>query len=86
MAVLRVTIVDPMGDKTFDVELPADAPMRQLVPQLLPKLGISQQGTFTLQDKETMKIFGPDETLSSAGVQAGRTLRIVQSPQAATAL
>jgi uncharacterized ubiquitin-like protein YukD len=83
MSALRVSIVDPLGDKTFDVELPDDAPMNQLVPQLLPKLNISQQGSFTLQHKRTERILGPTETLRSAGVQAGDVLRIVQAPTAA---
>jgi hypothetical protein len=68
MAQLSVTIVDPLGDKSFTVELPDDAPMNQLVPQLLPKLGINQQGSFTLQHKPTSKILAPTETLRSAGV------------------
>ncbi len=83
MAQIRVTIVDPLGDKSFDVELPDDAPMNSLVPQLLPKLGLNQQGSFTLQHKATQKLLGPNETLHSAGVQQGDTLRIMQAPTAA---
>jgi len=83
MSTLRVTIVDPMGEKSWDVELPDDAPMNQLVPQLLPKLNIDQQGSFTLQHKKTERILGPQETLRSAGVQAGDALRLVQAPTAA---
>jgi uncharacterized ubiquitin-like protein YukD len=83
MSALRVTLVDSLSDKTFDVELPDDAPMNQLVPQLLPKLGLNPQGSFTLQLKRTEKILGPTETLRSAGVQAGDALRIVQAPTAA---
>lgn len=83
MALLKVTIIDPLGDNSFQVELPNDAPMNQLVPQLLPKLGISQQGTFVLQHKRTERILGPNDTLQSAGVQEDDVLRVVQNPSAA---
>jgi len=83
MSLLKVTIVDPLGDNSWEVELPDDAPMNQLVPQLLPKLGISQQGSFQLQHKRTERILGPNETLNGAGVQANDALRIVQAASAA---
>lgn len=83
MPLLKVTIVDPLGDNSWEVELPDDAQMNQLVPQLLPKLGISQQGSFQLQHKRTERILGPNETLRSANVQAGDALRIVQAAAAA---
>lgn len=83
MAPLKVTIIDPLGDNSFQVELPNDAPMNQLVPQLLPKIGITGQGTFQVQHKRTERILGPNDTLHSAGVQEGDVLRIVQAASAA---
>lgn len=80
---INVTIIDPLGDKSWDVDLPDDAAINQLVPQLLPKLGISQQGSFTLRHKRLEKLLGPAETLRTAGVVAGDTLQIAQAPTAA---
>lgn len=83
MSTLQVTIVDQLSGKSFEVQLPDDAPMNQLVPQLLPKLNLNPQGSFALQLKRTEKILSPTDTLSSAGVQNGDTLRIVPTSTAA---
>jgi hypothetical protein len=83
MSQTLVTIVDPLGDNRFEVELPDDAPMEQLVPQLLPKLGITQAGDFKLLLKRTNVILGPRDTLRTAGVMEGDALRVVSNPTAA---
>lgn len=79
---LRVEIVDPLGDNSWEVELPYNMPMNQLVPQLLPKFGISHQGNLWLQHMRTELILGSNETLRSTGVKAHDALRIVQSAAA----
>ncbi|HIP73280.1 MAG TPA: hypothetical protein EYH05_18005 [Anaerolineae bacterium] len=83
MASIKVIVVDPLGDKTFKVALPDNAPMNQLVPQLLLKLGINKQGSFTLQHQSSGSILAPTDTLQSKNVQEGDKLRVVQAPTAA---
>jgi hypothetical protein len=83
MGQVKVTVMDPLGDKVFEVGLPDNAPMNTLVPQLLPKLGIQHGGSFTLQHQAPGSILGPSDTLAAKGVRNGDKLRIVQAPTAA---
>ena len=53
------------------------------MPQLLPKLGITQAGDFKLLLKRTQTLLGPRDTLRTAGVIEGDALRVVSNPTAA---
>jgi hypothetical protein len=77
MGEVSVHIVDPLEDKSWDVDLSDDVPMSELVPALLPELGLSKEGSFTLQNKRLGKMLGPHETLQTSGTKPGDSLKIV---------
>lgn len=75
MAQIKVIIQDHTGAKRTPVELPADVPMRRLIPALVTRMGLpTTQGgqplSYALDHKRTGKRLGADETMESAGVQA----------------
>lgn len=74
MANTKVIIYDPTGSKKTPVELPADVPMRRLIPALVSKMGLpTNQGanpiTYRLDHRSSGKRLGDDESLKDAGVQ-----------------
>ena len=74
MASIKVIIYDPTGSKKTPVELPADVPMRRLIPALVTKMGLptSQGGnpiTYRLDHRESGKRIADDQTLNDIGVQ-----------------
>jgi hypothetical protein len=74
MANVKVIIYDPTGSKKTPVELPADVPMRRLIPALVTKMGLpTTQGanpiTYRLDHRDSGKRIGDDESLKDAGVQ-----------------
>ncbi len=74
MASIKVIIYDPTGSKKTPVELPADVPMRRLVPALVTKMELptSQGGnpiTYRLDHRESGKRLSDDMTLNDAGVK-----------------
>lgn len=73
MASIKVIIYDPTGSKKTPVELPADVPMRRLIPALVTKMGLptSQGGnpiTYRLDHRSSGKRISEDQSLSDAGV------------------
>lgn len=74
MASVKVIIYDPTGSKKTPVELPADVPMRRLIPALVSKMGLpTNQGgnpiTYRLDHRDSGKRLGDDDSLSAAGVK-----------------
>lgn len=73
MASTKVIIYDPTGSKKTPVELPADVPMRRLIPALVTKMGLptSQGGnpiTYRLDHRDSGKRLGDDMSLNDASV------------------
>src|SRR5690606_25718005 len=74
MASTKVIIYDPTGSKKTPVELPADVPMRRLIPALVTKMGLpTNQGanpiTYRLDHRTSGKRLSDDESLQDAGVK-----------------
>lgn len=74
MASVKVIIYDPTGSKKTPVELPADVPMRRLIPALVSKMSLptSQGGnpiTYRLDHKDSGRRLGDDDSLKDAGVK-----------------
>jgi hypothetical protein len=74
MASIKVIVYDPTGSKKTPVELPADVPMRRLIPALVSKMGLptSQGGnpiTYRLDHRDSGKRLGDDDSLTAAGVK-----------------
>jgi len=74
MASVKVIIYDPTGSKKTPVELPADVPMRRLIPALVSKMGLpTNQGgnpiTYRLDHRDSGRRLGDDDTLSGATVK-----------------
>ena len=74
MANIKVIIYDPTGSKKTPVELPADVPMRRLIPALVSKMGLpTSQGanpiTYRLDHRASGKRLADEESLKDAGVQ-----------------
>lgn len=73
MASIKVIIYDPTGSKKTPVELPADVPMRRLIPALVTKMGLptSQGGnpiTYRLDHRSSGKRLSEDMSLNDASV------------------
>ena len=74
MESVKVIIYDPTGSKKTPVELPADVPMRRLIPALVTKMGLpTTQGanpiTYRLDHRESGKRIGEEESLKDSGVK-----------------
>ena len=73
MANIKVIIYDPTGSKKTPVELPADVPMRRLIPALVSKMGLpTTQGanpiTYRLDHRASGKRLAEEDMLEDAGV------------------
>lgn len=73
MANIKVIIYDPTGSKKTPVELPADVPMRRLIPALVTKMGLpTTQGanpiSYRLDHRASGKRLSDDDSLTDAGV------------------
>jgi uncharacterized ubiquitin-like protein YukD len=79
MADIKVQIVLPTGG-TSEVELPDDAPMRDLLPELVTALSLPTTATdgrpmsYRIDSKELGRQLQDDETLAAAGVKDGGNL------------
>ena len=74
MASMKVIVFDPTGSKKTPVELPADVPMRRLIPALVSKMGLpTNQGgnpiTYRLDHRSSGKRLADDQSLKDAGVK-----------------
>jgi len=71
---VHVRLVGPDGVMRT-VNLPADLPMCKIVGALLVKMGIQAHG-YQLESGEMVRALDDSETLASAGIRAGDTLRL----------
>ncbi len=80
---VKVTVTDSAGGKTVRAELPTTATMTRLLPALVTKMELptrDQSGApvgYLIQHKQSGKELKNDDTLASAGVQEGDTLRLL---------
>jgi hypothetical protein len=73
---LKVTVTDQAGGKTVTAELPADAAMSRLIPALVTKMSLPGNVQYQIQHKQSGKNLLATDTLNTAGVKEGDTLRI----------
>lgn len=73
---VTVKVSDLTGSKVVTAKMPTSPPMSRLVPALVKKIGLPD-GSYQLQHKESGKLLGADETLMSANVTNGDTLRLL---------
>jgi hypothetical protein len=82
MAALDVTVVDSISGRQRPADLPDDAPIGRVVARLVEVMGLPASGpdgtplSYRFHHKATGRQLGGTETLASAGVQAGDTLRL----------
>ena len=74
---LRVTVTDQAGGKTVTAELPANAQMSRLLPALVTKMQLPSNVQYGIQHKQSGKQLQNTDTLASAGVKDGDTLRLL---------
>lgn len=83
MPQLQVTIIDHTGAKKWPAELPDDIPMKRLIPGLVTRLSLPLRGpdgnpmVYNLDHKKSGKRLGDEDTLRTAGVEAGDVLRLL---------
>lgn len=83
MSALNVVITDASGSKEQDATVPADAPVIRLIAKLvelmsLPLVGPDGQPlAYKFHHRASGRQLRDDETLASAGVADGDTLRLV---------
>ena len=77
MSQLNVTLVRADTNQEFDVELPGDAAMKELLPALINELGLPGTGpdgnrvNYELSSKRTAQELKENDTLESAGIKNG---------------
>lgn len=74
---LKVTVTDQAGGKTVTAELPADVQMKRLLPALVTKMSLPTNVQYGVQHKQSGKQLQETDTLASAGVKDGDTLRLL---------
>jgi hypothetical protein len=74
---VKVQIIDSTGAKNVTAELPDDAPMSRLLPALVKKMSLPENVQYGIQHKQSGKQLQPPDTLASAGVKEGDTLRLL---------
>ncbi len=74
---VKVTVADSAGGKTVTAELPATAPISRLLPALVTKMSLPSNVNYGMQHKESGKQLQGSDTLASAGVKEGDTLRLL---------
>jgi len=85
MAQVSVTLVRADTNQEFDVELPDDANIRELLPALVKELGLPLTGpdgnqvAYELSNKRTGKEYKEDQTLGSAGTKTGDSLLLTST-------
>lgn len=82
MPQINTKIIDVLTKWEFDVDLPANMAMGQLIPRLLQKLDINRDGHFMLQSEKSGTIFESVDTLRSKNVADGDIFWLIQ-PQVA---
>lgn len=76
MSQIRVTIIDSLEKHKYQVELPNNVPMNQLLPALLFQLGLDDSKPLILQHTATGSLLIPTDTLETKNVKNGDTLRL----------
>lgn len=74
---VKVTVTDQAGGKTVTAELPTNAEMSRLLPALVTKMQLPSNVQYGIQHKQSGKQLQSEDTLSSAGVNEGDTLRLL---------
>ncbi len=74
---VKLTVTDQAGGKTVQAELPTDAQMNRLIPALVTKMSLPSNVQYGVQHKQSGKQLQPNDTLASAGVKEGDTLRLL---------
>jgi hypothetical protein len=74
---LKVTVIDQAGGKTVTAELPGNAEMNRLLPALITKMSLPSNIEYGIQHKQSGKQLQDSDTLISAGVRDGDTLRLL---------
>jgi hypothetical protein len=74
---IQVRITDQAGGKDRMARLPGTALMSDLLKALVTRLELPSNQEYEIQHKESGKILTPTDTLLSAGVKDGDTLRLL---------
>jgi uncharacterized ubiquitin-like protein YukD len=74
---INVTLTDQAGGKLVTAELPTDVTINRLIPALASKMGLPSNTQYKLQHKEAGKNLKQRDTLASAGIEEGDTLRLL---------
>ena len=74
---IQVRISDQAGGKIVNARLPANAAVSQLLPALVTKLQMPSNTPYYLAHKESGRRLADGDTLASAGIQEGHTIRLV---------
>jgi uncharacterized ubiquitin-like protein YukD len=83
MTTMDVVIMDATGTKEQDASVPADAPCIRLIAKLVELMNLPLNGpdgqplSYKFHHKASGRQLRDDESLASAGVATGDTLRLV---------
>ncbi len=73
---IKVIVSDAVGGKIVNAELPCDARVDRLIPALMAKMALPP-AQYNIQHKQSGKILKKGDTLASAEIKTGDTLRLV---------
>jgi hypothetical protein len=85
MAQISVTLVRADTNQEYDVELPDDANMQELLPALVKQLGLPLTGpdgnqvAYELSNKRTGREYKEADTLGSAGTKSGDVILLTST-------
>lgn len=85
MAQIDITLIRADTNQEFDIELPDDSTMGELLPALVRELGLPQTGPdgnvvhYEISSKRTAHELKERETLGSAGVKSGDVLLLTST-------
>ena len=85
MSQISVTLVRADTNQEFDVELPDDANIQELLPALVKELGLPLTGpdgnqvAYELSNKRTGREYTENDSLGSAGTKAGDVILLTST-------
>lgn len=79
---VEVILMDQAGGKTVTAKLPTDVQMQRLIPALVTKMQLPTNVSYQVHHNQSGKTLSPTDTLFSAGIRDGDTLRFLPNVRA----
>ena len=81
MPMLEIKLKDTVTGKIYDVELPDDVELRDLLPTLAEKTGLQDTGGHKLRNSTKGFEYNENDTLAGRGTEQGDKCEIAYEPE-----